>query len=176
MLGEDISSTYPSQNMPPLISVLKLFRKLIMGDVLEIATPALSRTLSLIPSWSATKALLGAVSEVTVVVTHMVPSPGSGFEATHPGGSAGAVTLSQFSTHGPPGVGVGVGAGVGVPLGVVVAVGVGVAPVHADGPWIPTVIGDPVLKKPIVAVATCGGLSESKRKLYIVPKRIAFAF
>ena len=76
------------------------------------------------------------------------------------------------------GVGVGVKLGVGVTPGVGdgVAVGVGVAPVHAEGPWIPTVIGDPVLKKPIVAVAACGGLSESKRKLYIVAKRIAFAF
>src|SRR5712671_5713731 len=108
MLGADISSTYPSQNMPPLISVLKLFRKLIMGDVLETATPILSRTLSLIPSWSAIKALLGAVSEVTVVVTHMVPSPGSGLVAVQFGGNAGAVTSSQFSTHGPDGVGLGV--------------------------------------------------------------------
>src|SRR5213592_4719319 len=111
MLGADTSSTYPSQNIPPLISVLKLLRKLITGEVLVKLTPTLSSTLSLIPSWSATKALLGAVSEVTVVVAHMTPSPGSGFEATHPGGSAGAVTLSQFSMQGPPGVGVGVGDG-----------------------------------------------------------------
>ena len=37
-------------------------------------------------------------------------------------------------------------------------------------------MGAPVLKKPIVAFAACGGRSESKRKVYIVPKRIAFAF
>ena len=37
-------------------------------------------------------------------------------------------------------------------------------------------IGDPVLKKPTVALALCGGRLESKRKLYIVPKRMAFAF
>src|SRR5207248_9695823 len=121
MLGEDISSTYPSQNMPPLISVLKLFRKLIIGDALETAIPVLSRTLSLIPSWSATKALLGAVSEVTVVVTHMVPSPGSGLVAVQPAGNAGAVTPSQFSIHvpSPPGVAVAVAVAVGpgVPLG-----------------------------------------------------------
>src|SRR6266403_2501249 len=124
MLGADISSTYPSQNMPPLISVLKLFRKLIMGDVLEIATPVLSRTLSLIPSWSATKALLGALSEVTVVVTHMVPSPGSGLVAVQPAGNAGAVTPSQFSTQVPP-PGVAVAVAVGVATGVPPAVAVG---------------------------------------------------
>src|SRR5947207_6227070 len=118
ILGADISSTYPSQNMPPLISVLKLFRKLIMGDALEIATPVLSRTLSLIPSWSAPKALLGGLSEATVVVTHMVPSPGSGFVAVQPAGNAGAVTPSQFSTHSSvPGVDVAVGVATGVPLG-----------------------------------------------------------
>ena len=37
-------------------------------------------------------------------------------------------------------------------------------------------IGVPVLKKPIVAFATCGGRLESKRKLYNVPQRSAFAF
>src|ERR1044071_2141742 len=139
MLGEDISSTYPSQNIPPLISVLKLFRKVIMGDVLETATPALSRTLSLIPSWSATKASLGGVSGVTVVVTHIVPSPGSGLVAVQPAGNAGAVTVSQFSTQGPIGVvdGVGLGGG-GVPpaVAVGVAVGVGVLGV-ADGTGAP---------------------------------------
>ena len=62
-------------------------------------------------------------------------------------------------------------------VAVAVAVGDGVE-VHTsgEGPWIATVIGVPVLKKPIVAFAACGGRSESKRKLYIVPKRIAFAF
>src|SRR5207244_7323361 len=95
--------------MPPLISVLKLFRQLIIGDVLVTMTPVLSRTLSLIPSWSGTKASLGAVSGVTVEVTHMTPSPGSGFVAVQPGGNAGAVTLSQFSMHGgSPAVAVGV--------------------------------------------------------------------
>ena len=38
------------------------------------------------------------------------------------------------------------------------------------------VIGAPVLKKPIVALAVCGGLFESKRKLYKVPQRNTFAF
>ena len=77
-------------------------------------------------------------------------------------------------------VAVALGVGVGVAGGVVVAlgVGVGVAPVQTsgEGPWIPTVTGVPVLKKPIVAFTACGGRSESKRKLYIVPYRIAFAF
>ena len=59
-------------------------------------------------------------------------------------------------------VAVGVGVGVGVPTGL--------------GPWIPTVMGDPVLKKPSVAFAVCGALLESNRKLYKVPQRIAFAF
>src|SRR5436190_9913650 len=132
MLGADISSTYPSQKTPPLNSVLKLLRKLIMGDALVTVTPVLSRTLSLIPSWSGIKALLGALSEVSVVVTHRVPSPGSGFVAAHPAGNAGAVTESQFSTHGtgdPAAVAVGVGdTPPGVNVAVAVAVGTGVPP------------------------------------------------
>ena len=44
---------------------------------------------------------------------------------------------------------------VGVAVGVAVAVGVGVAP--AAGPWIATIIGEPALKKPTVALAACGG-------------------
>src|ERR1700693_91351 len=121
--GAETSSTYPSQNVAPLISVLKLFRKLIMGDVLVIVTPALSRTLSLIPFWSATKASLGGVSGVTVEVTHMTPSPGSGLVAVQPVGSAGATTPSKFSFNTVPAH---VGEGDGVPAIVDVAVGVGV--------------------------------------------------
>lgn len=68
----------------------------------------------------------------------------------------------------------GVGVGLGVEVGVAVALGVGVAP--AAGASIPTVIGDPVLKKPTVALVICGGWSASNRKLYNVPKRIALAF
>ena len=92
------------------------------------------------------------------------------------------------------GAGVGVGGVGGVGVGLVsvlavgnwgrcgwagtvgVGVGVGVAPPSGEGPWIPTVIGVPVLKKPIVAFAACGGRFESKRKLYNVPQRNAFAF
>ena len=40
----------------------------------------------------------------------------------------------------------------------------------------PTVIGVPVLKKPTVAFVVCGGRLESKRKVYMVPQRMAFAF
>ena len=56
------------------------------------------------------------------------------------------------------------------------AVGAGVGVASGLGAWIPTVIGDPVLKKPSVALALCGALLESNRKLYKVPQRIAFAF
>ena len=75
-------------------------------------------------------------------------------------------------------VAVAVGVAMGVAVAVAVAVGVGVVGIHTsgEGPWIPTVFDAPVLKNPIVAVAACGGRSESKRKLYMVPKRIAFAF
>src|SRR5262245_10325748 len=63
-------------------------------------------------------------------VTHIVPSPGSGLVATQPGGNAGAVTLSKFSTHGPDGLGatvaVAVGVAAGVPPAVAVTVAVGV--------------------------------------------------
>jgi glyoxylase-like metal-dependent hydrolase (beta-lactamase superfamily II) len=44
------------------------------------------------------------------------------------------------------------------------------------GAWIDTVTGVPVLKNPTVAVVACGGLLESKRKLYNVPQRNTFAF
>src|SRR5450759_1033204 len=114
MLGADTSSTYPSQNVPPLISVLKLLRKVIIGAVLVMVTPVLSRTLSLIPSWSGMKASLGALSGVMVEVTHMMPLPGSGFVAVQPAGNAGAITSSKFSTQGPDGLGLADGVGVGV--------------------------------------------------------------
>ena len=71
-----------------------------------------------------------------VEVTHIVPSPGTGFVATQPGGRAGAVTESQFSTHGVEGVAegdgegvplaVGLGPGDGLPVGVGVGTGISV--------------------------------------------------
>jgi hypothetical protein len=71
--------------------------------------------------------------------------------------------------------GVGVGTGVGVGVGVGVGKGDGVT-LQAFGASIPTVTGVPVLKKPIVAAVKSGARSESKRKLYSVPHRSAFAF
>ena len=44
--------------------------------------------------------------------------------------------------------------GLGVAVAVAVGVGVGVPPA---GAWIATVMGEPVLKKPTVALAACGG-------------------
>ena len=87
-------------------------------------------------------------------------------------GLGGGVTVAV-------GVGVGVSVGVGVTDGVgvtvAVAVGVGVASVP-KGAWTLTEIGAPVLKNPMFAVLSAGGASESNRKLYNVPKRIALAF
>ena len=51
-------------------------------------------------------------------------------------------------------VAVAVAVGVGVAVAVGVAVGVGVPPA---GAWIATIIGEPVLKNPTVALAACGG-------------------
>ena len=59
---------------------------------------------------------------------------------------------------------VGTGVGVGVAVGTGVAVGVGVGPA-VPGAMIDTVMGEPVLKNPIVAVVACGGVLESNRKL-----------
>ena len=73
------------------------------------------------------------------------------------------------------GVGRGVVVGVAVDVAVAVAVGVGVG-VPPAGAWIATIIGAPVLKNPTVALTDCGGWLASNRKLYSVPKRIAFAF
>jgi len=53
------------------------------------------------------------------------------------------------------GVGCGVAVGVAVAVAVGVGVGVGVAP--PAGAWIATIIGEPVLKKPTVALVSCGG-------------------
>lgn len=89
-------------------------------------------------------------------------------------GRGGGVTLGLGVTVG---VGVGVAVGVGLAVGVGVGNGVGVG-VLSDmkGAWTSTVIGEPVLKKPMVAVLGIGAALESKRKLYNVPQRIALAF
>src|SRR6202049_647455 len=142
ILGEDTSNTPPSQNTSAgggSCSVLKLLRKLITAAAELTLMGRLSSTLSLTPSWSGMKAALGAVSGVAVEVTHRVPSPGSGFVATQPVGSAGAVTPSKLSVHGPP-PGVAVGVGVGVPPG---GVGVGVPPGVPVGPGVGVGVGVP---------------------------------
>ena len=61
-------------------------------------------------------------------------------------------------------VGVAVGDDIGVEVGVAVAVGVGVelavgvgVGVPPAGPWIAAIMGEPVLKKPTVALELCGG-------------------
>jgi len=75
------------------------------------------------------------------------------------------------------GVTVGLGVAVGLALGVGLAVGVGVGVTTPPlGAWISTVIGEPVLKKPTIALVVCGGWLASNRKLYSVPQRIALAF
>ena len=75
-------------------------------------------------------------------------------------------------------VAVGVGVGVNVAVGVAVAriVGVGDGVGTPPGAWTRAPIGEPVLKKPTVAFVGFGAWSASNRKLYSVPKRIAFAF
>jgi len=55
------------------------------------------------------------------------------------------------------GVGVGRGVAVAVAVGVGVEVGVGVGVPLCAGAWMATVMGAPVLKKPTVALAACGG-------------------
>jgi hypothetical protein len=117
ILGEETSSTPPSQYTPPLNSVLKLLRKLNCTDTELMAMPGVSRTLSLIPFWSGMNASFGGVSGVKVEVTHRTPLPGTGFVATQPAGSAGAVTPSKFSVRQEMGVGVGEGVGVGTGVG-----------------------------------------------------------
>ena len=62
--------------MPPLNSVLKLLRKLNCAEAELMVMLGVSRTLSLIPSWSGMKAALGAVSGVIVEVTHRRRHPG----------------------------------------------------------------------------------------------------
>ena len=79
---------------------------------------------------------------------------GAGVGRGLPGGLGLAVGLGL-------GVGVAVGVEVGVDVGVEVAVavgvGVGVGVPPPPGAWSPTIIGEPVLKKPTVALALCGG-------------------
>src|SRR5438128_2732770 len=71
-------------------------------------------------------------------------------------------------------VAVAVAVGVGLTVAVTVAVAVGVAVgVASDmkGITTSTFTGNPVLKKPMVALPPSGGAVESNRKLYSVPQR-----
>src|SRR5207247_4645057 len=72
-------------------------------------------------------------------------------------------------------VGVTVAVAVAVGVGVTGGVGVGVAS-DMKGAGTSTLTGDPVLKKPMLAVLSAGGAVESNRKLYSVPHRTALAF
>src|SRR4030095_1570773 len=113
MLGEDTSSTPPSQNPSTSASVLKLLRKVNVAPVVATMLRVV-RYLSLTPFWSSTNASLGALSGVTAEVTHLIPLSGGApwLVEVHPAGIAGAVRLSKFSVHGGAGVGVAVGTGV----------------------------------------------------------------
>src|ERR1043165_3169388 len=145
MLGEETSSTPPSQKIPLLISVLKLLRESKVAEAELTMMLRETRYLSVTPFWSSTNALLGGVSETLVTVIHFTPLSGGAplLVAVHPEGRAGAVTPSKFSRHGGAGVGVAVGAGVGVevgggvgvdvPPGVGVAVGAGVGVADPPG-------------------------------------------
>jgi hypothetical protein len=81
-----------------------------------------------------------------------------------PDGRALPIALSLITNHIPRRYCVGRDRGTGLPLGIgyaaeshLVAVGVGVGVPLPSGAWISTVMGDPVLKKPGVALAVCGG-------------------
>jgi hypothetical protein len=114
-----------------------------------------------------------AFAKVTFEAQGVVEGVGVGEDAGVAEGEGVGATVGE-GVGVVAGVGVAVLAGVGV--AVVAGVGVGVEAPSGAGAGIPTVIGVPVLKKPIVAFAACGGRLESKRKLYNVPQRMAFAF
>ena len=71
---------------------------------------------------------------------------------------------------------VAVAVAVAVGVAVAEAVGVTVGVCWSTGAGTTTAMDAPVLKKPIVAYQSVGRRSASNRKLYNVPKRIAFAF
>src|SRR6185436_982592 len=129
MLGEETSSTPPSQNPSTSASVLKLLRKVNVAP--EVTTMLrVVRYLSLTPFWSSTNASLGALSGVTAELTHLIPLSGGApwLVEVHPAGMAGGVRASKFSVQGGPAGGVAVGEGVAVGAGVAVPPGVAVGP------------------------------------------------
>src|ERR1700749_2395062 len=149
MFGEEISTTPPSQYVPSLNSVSKLFRNVSTGAPELTTPPARSSTLSLTVVVSLMNALLGAVSDPVVEVTQ----PGGGPDTAavvQPGGNAGAVTPSKFSVHAPAGLGVGdAGGGVGLAGGGVgVLPGLGDAPGVGETPGVGVGTGGPPLPSP----------------------------
>ena len=135
ILGEETSKTPPSN----VDSVLKLCRKVIWAGPEMMLMFGVSRRLSLTVDGSSMKATLGAEFGVVVEVIHIGAAPAA-FAATHPAGSAGALTPSKFSDN-PAHPGVGVGGGT-VGVGVTGGVGVGVHPGHGVG-----VLHDPVSER-----------------------------
>jgi len=116
------------------------------------------------------------VGTVAVGVGEAVPvgvgvADGVGVGVSGGGGVVVGVGVAAVGVGEGEGLGVTVALGDGLGVAGGVGVGVGVAPVHTsgEGPWMPTAIGVPVLKKPTVAFTAVGGRLESKRKLYIVP-------
>ena len=167
MLGEEISSTPPSKKTPLLPSRTKLLRKLRLAEAETTEKSGDSRYLLLPTGGSSTNAQLGAVSGFVVEATQVV--------LDQPGGRAGAVTLSKFwVTILSHTVGEGEAVAVGEAVGDGVAVGgegVGNGVGLGDGrhslaePRTGTMMGAPVLKKPIVAFTVVGGVPARKRKL-----------
>src|ERR1043166_1175905 len=136
ILGEDTSNTPPSQNVPSLNSVSKLFRNESTGAAELITTPLRSSTLSLITAVSVTNALL-PTSGFPAEVAHAGGGPVT-IVCVHPLGNAGGVIVSKVSVHATAGVGVGdEGGGVGV-IG-----GTGVLPGVADATGVGVGVGRP---------------------------------
>ena len=99
----DTSSTTHPRTLPPAVGHIpcRNCSGTICAAAELITMLRESSVLSLIPSWSFTNALLGALSGAVVEVAH-VGGPRTNCRCPS-GGSAGAVTVSKFSVHGPPG-------------------------------------------------------------------------
>lgn len=98
--------------------------------------------------------VIGSSAATTGITHHCSPRN----EAYGRGGGVGRGLDGGLDLGVGLGLGVDVGVGVGVGVGVAVAVGVGVGVgVPPAGARMATVMGDPVLKKPTVALAVCGG-------------------
>src|SRR5262245_43435435 len=104
MLSSRTPPSKPRLGSSPDASRLKLCRNVNRTKLDSVAEiPVTSRYLSLTVSGSLTHAALGGVSLVGVGtpefdVCHKIPSGLIPFVAVHPGGRAGGVTLSKFSS------------------------------------------------------------------------------